>query len=351
MGKVFFWTPDEGGSRQYRCAYPAEALKQRGHEVNTATTPCASWAKGATIYAQRPFSQPSIDRIRAMQQLGCRVVVDFDDDYLNVDPQADPAVYRHYLQPDKRQLVQRALREADAVCVPTPKLAALAYDYGARQAHAVPNGLPARFLNHKPLPDLPADRTVIGWAGTPSSAAEFELIVDPVRRFLSARRNPDDVVFRTVGVNPDWVFEQILDRGERPVMEHQVECIEWLEGHDDYMAACATFDIWLAPYRDVPFNGAKYPTKALEAAFLGVAIVASDILPYRDVLAGPDPRGHLIRQDYQWGRTLRNLVEDARRHQHLAVNALDWAVYQTTEHLAPLWERVLWPQNHPEGSR
>jgi glycosyltransferase involved in cell wall biosynthesis len=344
VGKVLFWTPDDGGSRLFRCDLPAQALKARGHEAEVSSVVFASWAQGATIVAQRPFNDTALKRIRFMNQLGVRVLLDWDDDHLNIDPEAAPNTYAQYLQPSMRNSVVAAIQECAGVVVASPVLAERASVLGAQHIYLVPNGLPAKMLSH-PGGDFgdTGGRTVFGWAGTESTAAEFRAFEPVIRQFLRARQKQDDVVLRTVGLNPEWVFHRLLDQ-RGGVQEHQVQAVGWLHDYDDYLSVCSTFDVWLAPYRDVPFNQAKYPTKALEAAFLGIPIVASDIRPYRWALGGPQPRGFLILNDEdRWTRVMRNMVRQPQRHAHLVRNAQAWAAHQITESLVADWEAALWP--------
>jgi glycosyltransferase involved in cell wall biosynthesis len=344
MGKVLFWTPDDGGSRMFRCDLPAEALRARGHEANVSPYVFASWAKDATVVAQRPFTDAALKRVDFMKQLGVRVLLDWDDDHLNIDPEAAPGTYAEYLQPERRDNVVRAIRECAGVVVASPVLAERASRLGAQQVHFVPNGLPARMLSH-PGGDFgdTGGRTVLGWAGTESTAAEFRAFEPVLKQVLKARQKHDDILLRVVGLNPEYVFHRLFS-SDSPIQEHQVQAVGWVRDYDDYLSVCSTLDVWLAPYRDVSFNQAKYPTKALEAAFLGIPIVASDIGPYRWALGGDRPRGFLVLNDPdRWARAVRNLVRQPQRHTHLVRNAQAWAAHQTIESLVADWEKVLWP--------
>jgi glycosyltransferase involved in cell wall biosynthesis len=344
MGKVLFWTPDDGGSRMYRCDLPAEALRARGHQANVTSFPFASWAKDATIVAQRPFTDAALKRIGFMNQLGLRVLLDWDDDHLNIDPEAAPGTYAEYLQPERRSNVAQAIRECAGVVVASEALFERAVSLGAQRVHFVPNGLPARMLSH-PGGDFgdTGGRMVIGWAGSESTAPEFKALIPALRQVLSTRLRHDDVLLRTVGLNPEWVFHHVFG-SHAGVAEHQVQSVGWIDNYDDYLSVCSTFGVWLAPYRDVPFNQAKYPTKALEAAFLGISIIASDIAPYRWALGGDQPRGFLVPNDSdRWARAIRNVVRQPQRHAHLVRNAQAWAAHQTIENLVAEWEKVLWP--------
>lgn len=339
MGKVLFSTQDDGGSAQYRCHYPAEALRQRGHRAVVASTVTASWAQDGTVVMQRPFSPGALRRIEALQAMGSWVLVDWDDDYLNVNP-SDDTTWRYYQQPDVRTRVQKALSVADGVVCASDRLAEVAREHN-EHVFVVPNGLPARFLNH-PIKSNPRDsRTVVGWAGTPGTAAEFRIMAKSVRAML---RETNRVLLRTVGLNPAWVRRLICEERNFPVDPAKLDCVPWIDGHDEYMSICGSFDVWLAPYRDTPFNQAKYPTKALEAAFLGIPTLASDIEPYRVIRAREDkPQGILIPMEHQWGGAIRTMVMSPPTRRMYAANARDWASLQTAEHLAQQWEAVLWP--------
>lgn len=88
------------------------------------------------------------------------------------------------------------------------------------------------------------------------------------------------------------------------------------------------------------FNQSKSWIKALEAAALGIPIVASDLLPYRGFI-DHGVTGFLVKRDHEWGQYLRALVEDEAMRLEMGKAAREKAVDYTIEKNYTVWEKVL----------
>lgn len=325
--KAFGWAADEGGCAYYRLQAPFRALAELGHTTGHAIRYTADWDDADVIIGARVCNPGPSQRWQEWAGRGRRLVYDVDDDYFHVDPDS-PAWSQYARQDVQRRIVQNAAA-ADAVTVCSPRLLEVMRAYNPRTVY-VPNGLPAEILSWG-RPDR-GGPLVLGWAGTPATAADLATVARRLCRFLD--RHPD-VEMHTVGLSADEVAGAGL-RHER------VRVTPWVAGTEAYLQTIAeSFDVWVAPYRASMFNRAKAPTKGLEAAFLGIPIVASDIEPYARFVKQRET-GLLVRQDHEWDHALHALVTDSKARVRFGRAAKELAAAEhTVESIAPQWERVL----------
>jgi glycosyltransferase involved in cell wall biosynthesis len=167
--------------------------------------------------------------------------------------------------------------------------------------------------------------------------AELPLAARALTRIADYRR-PDggDVRVRLVGITPQEAMERGL-KGKR------VGALGWVPQPEQYLRdVVSEFDVWVAPYRDIPFNRAKFATKALEAGFLGVPLVASGIGPYRDAVVHGET-GFLVPpgQEHLFGRYLKRLVDDPELRQRMGLAARSKASRSILQALNQQWDAVV----------
>jgi len=108
-----------------------------------------------------------------------------------------------------------------------------------------------------------------------------------------------------------------------------------------YLEAVSRFDIWVAPYRDIEFNRAKFATKALEAGMLGIPLIASAIHPYAEAVVHGET-GLLVPpgQEHLFGRYLMQLVNEPETRQRMGLAARAKASGSIMQALNKQWEQV-----------
>jgi glycosyltransferase involved in cell wall biosynthesis len=110
----------------------------------------------------------------------------------------------------------------------------------------------------------------------------------------------------------------------------------WVGDVESYYRAI-DWHVALAPLRPAIFNRSKSALRLLEAAALGLPVVASAAGPYADWLRHGET-GYLARQDHEWVRYLRILVNDDAVRLELGANARKQASEWTVEERAADWE-------------
>lgn len=308
--RVHFWSADEAGSALYRALLPGMSLQWLGHNVSASIRLPHDWPDLDTIVGCRVAKPDPTQMWRRLKEIGKRLVLDVDDDYFHIDPTNQAAVRTW----DSGMLGRLAdnMALADVVTCCSEPLARVLRDYAA-DVRVVPNGLPAQYLG-LPRDYLAEGRPLsVGWAGTSSTVADLPVAVRALNRIAQYPRPGGGVQARLVGITA----EQALGLGLRG---RGLGALGWVERHEHYMQAVGEWDVWVAPYRDVAFNRAKYPTKFLESSILGIPLVASDIEPYRRVIRHGE-NGFLIRYEHEWGRVLKQLADDPELRQRVGMTA------------------------------
>jgi glycosyltransferase involved in cell wall biosynthesis len=149
------------------------------------------------------------------------------------------------------------------------------------------------------------------------------MVAPQLRRFFE--RNPA-VEWHNVGTD----FRSYMKLGGRHT--------PWQSDMWDYYRSI-DFDIGLAPLVDMPFNRSKSAIKALEYAALGIPVIASDREPYRPfVLDGVT--GYLVRDEHEWTKRLRELVNDDAMREEMGRKAKEHASAWTIQKGWRLWEQA-----------
>lgn len=342
MTKVFFWDAGGGGSCYYRCTLPAMALRWIEHETarsqDIRTQP---WPSGPDVVVASRIAKPG--PVSLWERLRCErdalMVVDLDDDYLHIDQASNPQAYAFW-DHDMQARLLRAVSLAHRVTVASEGIARVMADHHD-DVRVVPNGLHAAWLS---APRVYTDsRPVrVGWAGTSSTVHELPLAARALNRIVDYQGPGGSPTVTTIGIPPRWVQWAGLD-------PDRVRVVDMIPNTDRYLAAChSSFDVWVAPYRDIPFNQAKVATKALEAGFLGVPIVASSIGPY-EAAVEHGVTGFLVRQPHEWGKYLKRLVDDAGLRQSMGLAARARASGLIMQGLAHDWVDALTPVPQPSA--
>ncbi|MEV0220907.1 glycosyltransferase family 4 protein [Streptomyces sp. NPDC050704] len=328
--RIHFWTADVAGSGMYRGVMSAMSLDWLGHTTSAGVRLPDDWREqGYDVVVGCRVAKAGPSRTwRAMKDHGIRLVMDLDDDYLHLDP-ANTVAYRLWSDPAVRRGLLDNIALSDTVtCCSEPLAAVLREHHG--DVRVVPNGLPAQYLGE--VRDYNPKQLSVGWAGTSSTVNELPGVVRALNRIADYRR-PGGVVVRLVGIDPQAAMRCGL-KGKR------LGALGWVENFGHYLQAVSAFDVWVAPYRDIPFNSAKYPTKWLESSMLGIPLIASDVEPYRQVIRHGE-NGFLVRHDHEWSRYLKQLVDDPGLRQRIGMAARAEASGSILQALNRQWEAAL----------
>ncbi len=323
--KVFWWAADESGCRYYRCDLAANELARRGHETLVSTRMPDEWLHTADVIVGQRVCQPGATlRWQELAREGrAKLVLEIDDDLLDIDPSNGPA-WSFFSRPEIRANVIRNIEVADLVTVSTDPLAEVVSEYN-RNVAVLPNCVPASLLDAPPAPGWKG--LTLGWSGGMSHKLDLAEARDPVRQFL--RRYPDAGLHIMGHVDPDFCKAMPTER---------IHFTKWVDAVPAFHAAI-DFDVTLAPLRPSPFNRSKSAIRCLEAAALGIPVIASDFGPYADFVQH-GVTGLLVRRPHEWGKRLRTLLDPFTRRE-MGRKARELATGHTIEANIELWEKAL----------
>ncbi len=337
MGKAWLWAADDGGCGWYRTEIVSQALRERGHDAGQGIVfDGEKYGDAEAILGQRiciPGSSTAWSRWNYLQD---RVTVfDADDDYFHMyqHPEFGPAAVEYSNSRVQARILANAASSTYTTCA-TSVLAELFSRYCSNVV-VVPNGLPARYLDRPAPYEIESDladqdaRPTVGWAG--SSFTQWEL-TDPVKDALSKVGDWGGQL-HTVGVPYPEMSRIGLARPGTAITG-------WVRGTENYLDTI-DFDVWVAPYRRTDYNEAKVATKALEAGFLGIPLVASDTTPYRQFIRHGET-GFLVGPGGDWETPIRELINNPELREQMGRAAREVAREFTIEKLtAKLWEPIM----------
>lgn len=331
---VFGWLADYTGCGTIRIMQPLDAL--------------ASEAGISTLHHERIQTKGFMPKVLIGQRV-CKegpsalwqhvagnevrpkLVFEVDDDLWNIDP-SNVSAYEWFVNGYDRKNDQycdvtgnlaKNIAVADRVTVTTQALADIVSQWNANVA-IVPNYMPKWVLEwERPK----RDRLTVGWMGSSTHSMDWAEADNHVKKFML--RNPD-VQFHLIGGSYGEKFQlhpgQLVETG-------------WVDGVENVWKAI-DFDIALAPLRPHLFNRSKSNLKALEAAALGIPIIASDVGPYPDFVEH-GVTGFLVKRDHEWGKYLNLLVNDDELRLKMGAAAREKAQAWTLEGNIDKWKAAL----------
>lgn len=268
-----------------------------------------------------------------------KLVFELDDNLWDIDYRSAKA-HEFFNETGVVDNLNANIKVADEVTVTTEALASLVRPLNPN-VHVIPNYLPAWLLAHQR--PRSADRIVIGWGGSNTHAMDLAEVGPQLRRYLD--RAPAHVELHVMGEPKPPPRRRGVIRPHTPwteqykLPEDRIRWTGWQQSVPDYWRAI-DYDVMLAPLRPHPFNHSKSPLRVLEAAMLGIPVIATDYGPYAEFV-DHGVTGLLAKTDHDWGRHLRALVEDEAMRAEMGANAKAKAAGWTIEANADQWEKVL----------
>jgi len=262
--------------------------------------------------AQRPAS-PQMARLWEAVAGQVARVYEIDDDLLR----AHPSQNIQPLTESQQHHVGYLIATADLVTVTTPSLAEVVSQLNPRVA-VLPNVIHERLLT---MTRPRRDRVTIGWGGGSSHLMDVMSVAEPLREVLEAHPQAD----------MHWIgndFSPLTGGRGRYTMWHR-DVFRYYANID--------WDVAIAPLADHVFNYAKSHLRALDAAALGIPVVAQDLPPYREFVVD-GVTGYLVRTAGEWRARLTELVNDEAARQEMGAKARALAADYTIQEHWKRWE-------------
>lgn len=305
----------------------AEALQKLGYDTANGMMYNEYWDDAETVVGQRVCNAGASTQWAKWCYDGRRTIFDADDNYFQFDT-TNATAAQFFSQPNIRTRLMGNAYSAAYTTVCSENLASVFRQY-CDNVVVIPNGLPEKFLT-TPRPDH--KKPVIGWVGTDSTIHELPIAAKALKQIAD-----NGHTVHTVGIE----YRRMQKTGlSGPNIKHST----WIQPNEAYLESI-DFDIWAAPYRKTPYNECKGATKALEAAFLGIPIVASSITPYREFIRH-GVTGFLADTHDEWYEYINTLIHDEELRKNMGTQARKLAHNYTIEKIATThWAPVMFGRN------
>jgi glycosyltransferase involved in cell wall biosynthesis len=269
--RILFVGRGDSGVCWYRCALPALALDAdwlgvvgEPGDLRRVTGSFGlaldedGWADYDVVVLQLVHGPYWLARIAELQGAGVTVLYEIDDDLHAVA--AEPGhEFASRFGPQRLRAYEAAMRACDGLICSTPAIAERYAELNERR-FVCANGID---LPRYPYPRPDRETVTIGWAGGTGHERAVRPWLPEIAAVLAARRQAR---LRTVG----QPFGQEL---AARFGAERASAIPFA-GIDTYPAAMAAFDVALAPAAPSAFFAAKSDLRFLEAAALGLPIIA-----------------------------------------------------------------------------
>lgn len=311
---------------RYRCLHLQEQLRELGYEsevvewfAQSAINPGAADDYDAFFLYRLAMSPPLRQLINRAQQLKKPLIFDADDLIFEPDLIEWHRAVRRLSAADQQlhgegvRRYRETLLACDAATMATPLLAEFA-GKAARAAYVHRNALgsemmaTAEQLYRQRQSRAPNESFVIGYgSGTPTHEIDFEEVAQALRRILNRYRHVKLWIVGPLTLSENFPAERVV---RFPLTDWR----GWFE-------LLSQMDVALAPLElGNIFCRAKSEIKFVEAAALGVPVVASDIDPFRDSMS-KEHDGFLAANEKEWEYALSLLIEQPERRSQMGENA------------------------------
>lgn len=246
-----------------------------------------------------------------LKEHGARIILDIDDYWVL---ESGHSFYRHYLHTGMPEIIREQIKLADAITTTTSYLADKIRPLNPN-VHIFPNCPHELYGQFKPEP-TPSDKVRFGWFGSAQHTEDIETTRDAMQ-VLAADRTLEGKYMLYLGGwnenNPIYNhYEEVFSANGR---NHNYGRIQAADIYS-YVGGYNFVDVCLAPLRDTTFNKLKSELKIVEAGWMGKAVIASDLIPYSDLI-DHGVNGFLVRKPREWYKYMKAYINDpelAKQH-------------------------------------
>lgn len=273
--------------------------------LNDGSMPFAEVAASDVVVVQRLVDERNWRAIVGFRDRGIKVIYDLDDNLWDI-PSYNPA-FKAYKEAQKG--IGNCAIEANIMTVSTEPLRQavlknVEYLFNL-EIVVVPNGIDFRLFQS--LPKHERDYVVVAYAGTNSHVGDVGKVFSLLPEMLASE---EKMHLHMVGLPlPKEIEDNPRTRQVpwAPVSEYASRLASW------------RFDMLLAPLDDNTFNRSKSNIKMLEAAAMGIPILVSPSIAYREFCQLDKELDYLLcRTNGQWKVKIRELINEPAKRDFLA---------------------------------
>ena len=227
---------------------------------------CAQWEKFQdvdVVFMQRPGGRGYIDCILALKQYGCKVWVDYDDDFFSVN--SDNKAFTGIVGKEFQDSLLACIRSSDIITVSTKALNdSIKSKHSSGIVITIPNAVDFRWWDSILSRRLPKSNRV-NWRGLDSHHRDVEMVSQEILELAFENR---EWTFGFYGWNPWFITDKLegrFDYFKAPIFKY----------HTDLSLSGGK--VGIVPLLDNKFNRAKSNIAWLELSLTGHGVVASSL--------------------------------------------------------------------------
>lgn len=319
------YTSVNNGSALYRLEMPHTRIMEMSNEVRIVSCENLDFLTEDELSSidvfvvSRSFAstieEMKIKRTR-MKSYGASIVLDIDD-YWHLG--TGHSFYKHYIDNKIHELVAAHIRHADAITTTTTYLQKECLKLN-KNVEILPN-IPYPHLfeqfEHKPV-DKPLFS--IGYFGAAQHEEDVEILRISMGKLAHDQSLDGRYNLYLAGWNDNPIYrayENIFSSNLYNINYKRIAAADIYS----YVGGYNFVDVSLAPLRNTKFNSCKSELKISEAAFMGKAIIASDIPVYADCIED-GVHGFIIpeRKHSLWYKRIRDLINEPQLAEQLSKN-------------------------------
>lgn len=349
LPKILYILRDDGGCGFFRCRQPANFIKRIGlAETQTVminpTTEQLLWSD--LVILQNIGSVESSNIAQFLLKNKIPYIVEIDDFIHHVSPH-NLAGYPAWNP--STLYIHRAMETAKAAFALTVSTNQLAREYFAYNPtiYVIPNYLDREKWDN-PIVKRNDGKIRIGWAGGNAHADDLKMVSKVIHKIV--KEGKGKIIFETIGMTNhelEGVFSFKEFNAFCPRCEYEGELHHFPgEPIDIYPLVLASkgWDIALAPVIDNSFGNCKSDLKIKEYVALGVSVVASPVVPYREVVYN-NAQVVFASTFEEWYNGITDLIKHPEKRDEMARKNREWIkdywIQDNAQKIFEVYEQVL----------
>lgn len=283
------------------------------------------------MYA-RVLPDEAMGTLKELQaKYGFKIAIDVDD-YWHLDEHH--VLYDLYIQDDFATAQVQHIKDADVIFTTHERLASEIRPFNSN-VHVCPNAIPksGQFAIERDKSEL----LRLFWQGSDTHKADVALLRTPVNNLNECAHDIQMVMGGYAEGNAEW-HSMVMDYTAG--LKHQYKLIPFLP-IDQYYQAYKHADVCLVPLLNTQFNRSKSNLKLLEAANLGLPVIASAVHPYLEFPGVKYARNsndwvHWVKKFLKSRKARRECGEEIAEHamKHFNFEKINIVRKQILEHVA-----------------